>query len=278
MEKEKMRMRPNEWMVNEKFLSIIDYHNKYYIENLGKVFSKYIESLPIPVITTWDPNNKRIYVLVGNEKRFFEVDDNVSYFDFIYLVEQWLYQFFPKFEIEEEVDVGLDDDEIYEKVQKGMSLDDALLIKKKSIKINKGIITKIYITNDEFTFSKDGKEFIRITGSLNNLLPLSTFLKKLRELKSDVEIKDFIYSNSRELKQLSGDMSQILVDFHDKMIKNFFIIHYEELKDKPIIKITNLIYEWDKYKIVFETKEIEKDCLHYLRQKRLEEGINIDDY
>lgn len=278
MERERLKLKPNEWMVSEKFLSVINYHNKYYIENLGRIFSKYIETIPIPVITTYDPKHKRIYVLVGKEKRSFEVDENVSYFDFTYLVDQWLYKFFPKYMIEEETEIGLDDDEIFMKVQEGVKLDDALLLRKKAKIIDSGVITKIYITDDEFTFRKNDKEFIRITGDLNNLMPLSIFLKKVRELKEGIDIRSFILSNSRELKQLSGEVKQILIDYSDRMMKNFFIIHYEQLKNEPILKITELIYEWSKYKLVFESKEVEKDCLHYLRQKRLEEGIDIDDY
>ena len=268
-----MKMKPNEWLESERFLSKINFHNKYYIENLGKVFAAYLKTIPVPVLTTWDPVNKRIYVHIGNEKRFFEVDENINYDDFTYLVNKWVSNFFPKFEVEEEVETELSDEEIFEKVKEGMKLDDALLLRKKAIKKDCGIITKIIITNDEFIFNYNGKEYIRISGSLDNLIPLSVFLKKIREIKDDKEKRKFILENSRELKELNEQKKQILIDYPPKMMKNFFIIRYDDLKKEPLVKVMENVYEWNRFKIVFESKDLERDCLHYLQQKRFEEGI-----
>lgn len=274
---EKIKLRPNEWMINEQFLSKIDYHNKYYIESLGKILYSYIETIPIPVISTWDPLNKRIYILVGQEKRFFEVDENISYFDFTFLVDSWLKKFFPKFCIEEECKIPLDDNEIIEKVKNGMSLDDALLERKDAKIKDIGVITKIQITNDEFYFNRNGNEHIRITGSLDNLIPLSVFLKTLREIKNDIEKRDFILNNSRELKSVSNNKAQIIVDYPEMMMMNFFIIRYETMKKIPLLRITEKLYEWKHFKITFKSEGNERDCIRYLKQKRLDDNIQIED-
>lgn len=270
-------LNPNEWMIDKQFLSKINYPNIYYIKSLGNILYNYLMSIPIPVITTYDPVHKRIYFLVGHEKRYFELDENISYFDFTYLVNEWLVKFFPKFCVEEEVESGLSDDEIYEKVQEGMSLDDALLIRKPKMVKDIGIITKIQITNDEFNFLRNKKEYVRITGSLDNLMPLSAFLKKFRKIKDEKEKRDFILSNSRELKQLNDIKNEVIIDYPSKMMMNFFIIRYDKLKNKQINKIIDNIYEWDRFKISFESENLERDCLRYIKQKRLDDGIKIED-
>ena len=272
----KQKFKPNEWLENESFMSKIDFHNKYYIESLGKVLASYIKTVPIPVLTTWDPVNKRIYFHVGQEKRFFEVDENINYCDYTYLVHKWLYQFFPRFEVEEEKEVELSEEEIFEKVKEGMNLNDALLLRKKAIVKDIGVITKIHITNDEFVLNRNGFETIRISGSLENPLPLSSFLKQFRSLTDNKEKRDFILKNSKEIKELPEEKKQIIIDYPSQMMKNFFTIRYDDLKKMNITKIYDNVYEMGRFKLVFESSDLARDCFRYLKQKKLEEGIEVD--
>ncbi|HQJ76225.1 MAG TPA: hypothetical protein PKW14_11625 [Bacteroidota bacterium] len=272
----KQKFKPNEWLENESFMSKIDFHNKYYIESLGKVLASYIKTVPIPVLTTWDPVNKRIYFHVGQEKRFFEVDENINYWDYTYLVHKWLYQFFPRFEVEEEQEVELSEEEIFEKVKEGMNLNDALLLRKKAIVKDVGVITKIHITNDEFVLNRNGFETIRISGSLENPLPLSSFLKQFRSLTDNKEKRDFILKNSKEIKELPEEKKQIIIDYPSQMMKNFFTIRYDDLKKMNITKIYDNVYEMGRFKLVFESSDLARDCFRYLKQKKLEEGIEVD--
>jgi len=272
----KQKFKPNEWLENESFMSKIDFHNKYYIESLGKVLALYIKTVPIPVLTTWDPVNKRIYFHVGQEKRFFEVDENINYWDYTYLVHKWLYQFFPRFEVEEEKEVELSEEEIFEKVKEGMNLNDALLLRKKAIVKDIGVITKIHITNDEFVLNRNGFETIRISGSLENPLPLSSFLKQIRALTDNKEKRDFILKNSKEIKDLPEEKKQIIIDYPPQMMKNFFTIRYDDLKKMNITKIYDNVYEMGRFKLVFESSDLARDCFRYLKQKKLEEGIEVD--
>ena len=272
----KQKFKPNEWLENESFMSKIDFHNKYYIESLGKVLASYIKTVPIPVLTTWDPVNKRIYFHVGQEKRFFEVDENINYWDYTYLVHKWLYQFFPRFEVEEEKEVELSEEEIFEKVKEGMNLNDALLLRKKAIVKDVGVITKIHITNDEFVLNRNGFETIRISGSLENPLPLSSFLKQFRSLTDNKEKRDFILKNSKEIKELPEEKKQIIIDYPSQMMKNFFTIRYDDLKKMNITKIYDNVYEMGRFKLVFESSDLARDCFRYLKQKKLEEGIEVD--
>ncbi len=272
----KQKFKPNEWLENESFMSKIDFHNKYYIESLGKVLASYIKTVPIPVLTTWDPVNKRIYFHVGQEKRFFEVDENINYWDYTYLVHKWLYQFFPRFEVEEEKEVELSEEEIFEKVKEGMNLNDALLLRKKAIVKDIGVITKIHITNDEFVLNRNGFETIRISGSLENPLPLSSFLKQFRSLTDNKEKRDFILKNSKEIKELPEEKKQIIIDYPSQMMKNFFTIRYDDLKKMNITKIYDNVYEIGRFKLVFESSDLARDCFRYLKQKKLEEGIEVD--
>lgn len=272
----KQKFKPNEWLENESFMSKIDFHNKYYIESLGKVLASYIKTVPIPVLTTWDPVNKRIYFHVGQEKRFFEVDENINYWDYTYLVHKWLYQFFPRFEVEEEKEVELSEEEIFEKVKEGMNLNDALLLRKKAIVKDVGVITKIHITNDEFVLNRNGFETIRISGSLENPLPLSSFLKQFRSLTDNKEKRDFILKNSKEIKELPEEKKQIIIDYPSQMMKNFFTIRYDDLKKMNITKIYDNVYEIGRFKLVFESSDLARDCFRYLKQKKLEEGIEVD--
>jgi len=267
----KQKFKPNEWLENESFMSKIDFHNKYYIESLGKVLASYIKTVPIPVLTTWDPVNKRIYFHVGQEKRFFEVDENINYWDYTYLVHKWLYQFFPRFEVEEEQEVELSEEEIFEKVKEGMNLNDALLLRKKAIVKDVGVITKIHITNDEFVLNRNGFETIRISGSLENPLPLSSFLKQFRSLTDNKEKRDFILKNSKEIKELPEEKKQIIIDYPSQMMKNFFTIRYDDLKKMNITKIYDNVYEMGRFKLVFESSDLARDCFRYLKQKKLEE-------
>jgi len=157
-----------------------------------------------------------------------------------------------------------------------MNLNDALLLRKKAIVKDVGVITKIHITNDEFVLNRNGFETIRISGSLENPLPLSSFLKQFRSLTDNKEKRDFILKNSKEIKELPEEKKQIIIDYPSQMMKNFFTIRYDDLKKMNITKIYDNVYEIGRFKLVFESSDLARDCFRYLKQKKLEEGIEVD--
>lgn len=271
-------LRPNEWMENEQFISKMKYHNLYYVKNLGQVLGAYLRAIPIPVITTWDPNFKRIYFHVGLDKHYFDLDENVSYWDYTFLAGQWLSSFFPSYCVEEEEDVELSEAEIWNKVRKeGLTLDDALLLRKPALVKTTGKIIKIQITNDEFIFNNNGKEEVRISGTLEKLIPLSLFLKELRRLTDDHEKKNYILSNSRLIKELNETKREIVIDYPDQMMRNFFIIRYDSLRNDSFSKTYEGLYKWGRFIIKFNSLELERDCIHFLNQRRSEEGLGLVD-
>ena len=271
-EVKKEKNKPNFWLEDDQFISKMDFHDKFYIKNLCNHVAQFLKTIPIPVLTTWDPKYKRIYFHVGLIKNYFEVDENVNYWDYTTLVKRWLKQFFPQYNVKEEKEIELSDDEIQEKVKEGIDINDALQIRKKGIVEDKGIITKIFMVGDQFLLEKDNKEFIRISGTQDNLIPLSKFLKQFRTLTKEEEKRDFIYQNSEEIKRIHFfEKSKIVIDYEDSMMMNFFIINYPDLKDQKLKSISTRLYYWGRFQIVFNGDSIERECISYVNEKRAEE-------
>lgn len=268
-------MKPNEWLEKKDFIERVDFHDLYYFRSLAKHLSSYLKIIPIPVLTTWDPVHKRIYCSVGQDKKFFKVDIDISYWDYITMINRWVQQFFPKYEVEIEKEEALTEDEIINRMEEDPSvlLNDLLLEKKVSTKIEKGIITKIHLTNDEFNLNINGMEYIRISGNINNPMSLSIFLKLFRELKEDTEKRNFIFMNSEELKVISSEKKDIEIDYKGSMMLNFISIQYLDLKEFDFIQNNNGTYKWGRYIIKFDTYNNELDCINYLKRRFQQDNI-----
>jgi hypothetical protein len=269
-------LRPNEWLDKKEFMQYITYEDKYYLQILFRHLYSFLKCTPIPVFSSWRDEDHRIYFAIGADKKSFEIDNDISWHDFLYIVENWVKKYYPTYEVESEMEDTLTDDEIWAKVKdEGLKLDDALLIKRKVNKVEKGVITKIHLTDDEFVFRVNDIDYVRLSGTIDNPMSLSSFLKKVRFIDDSKKKKEFIMLNSVELKMIQPSKDLFTIDYSGQKMKNFFIIRYNELKKIPLVKLLDKSYQWCKFKIVFESYSMEEDCIKYLIEKRKEEGIEI---
>ena len=151
MTEEKRKMKPNEWLDSSsdkgrKFLSKLDFYDKYYFESLAIHLTDFLKNTPVPILTTWDARHKRIYFAIGKETVYYPVNTEISYADYVHQVERWAYQFYPKYKLQVETQIGLTDAEIFEKVKhEGYDLNDAILLTKPITVEELGVIERIYI-------------------------------------------------------------------------------------------------------------------------------------
>lgn len=274
-------MRPNEWLDDEAFIHQMDFFDKYYIQTLTKAISNLVKNIPIPMITSWDAKNKRIYFSIGQDiKHYFPVDVNIYYDDFIFQVDKWAEQYYPQYiyeyDSEVEVEVILSDDEIWKKVHdEGMNLNDVLLSTKHNEIhhiIERGIITRIYITNDIFYFKIGDVIEQRISGVLGNLKPLSIFLKEFRKLETSKEKRKYIFDNSTYEKPINSIATEKVIDYLGMRMFNFFNIRIPFMLDKRLKKLSDRRWLWDNFIVIFENNFLEKDCIDLA----LKSGVIID--
>lgn len=265
MEKEKRKA--NFWLEDSEFIGKSNFPDKYYLESLGKHISNYLKNAPIPVLTTYDPQNKRIYFSVGNEKKGFTLNTELSYYDYITIVKRWLTNFYPQYFLEYEIDVPLSDDEIYQKVREGINLNDAIQMTKKQNFKEKGIIEKIQLTADEFILNINGQSQLRLSGTPQNPVSLSFFLKQIKNIKDQKEKKEYIFSNSLEIKPLSSNKKEIPINYQGHQLYNFFVVNFQDLISEPLKEIEPFIYSWGRFRIKFESKSLLSDCLTYYKNQ-----------
>lgn len=271
---QKEKHKINWWLEDSDFLAKAEFHDHYYLESVCKHVANMIKNIPIPVLTSYDPKNKSIYFSVGKIKKDFKLDVNIAYYDYITIVKRYLYQFFPTYNIEYEKEVDLSEDEIWEKVNKEkMNLNDAIMCKKKTKVKEKGVIEKEVRLKDEFIINVNGKRQVRITGSLQFPMSLSTFMSKLKLIKNDKKRYDFIFENSTFIKDIGAIPKQdILITYSGNQLLNFFKINFEDLKGSPLIQIDTFTYKWGVFRIKFESQSLKTDCLNYYEKEKSKLG------
>jgi hypothetical protein len=266
---EKDKKKPNFWLEDSNFIKKSNFSDHYYLESLGKHISNFLKNAPIPILTTYDPQFKKIYFSIGNEKKGFELNTNIAYYDYLTLVKRWLINYYPQYSIEYEIDVSLSDDEIYQKVKEGVNLNDALAITKKATKKEKGIIEKIQLVADEFIINVNEERYLRLSGTPQKPQTLSFFLKKVREIKNQNEKKTFIFENSLEIRKLNDNKKEILINYQGKQLFNFFVVNFLDLKNEKLKELEPFLYQWGQFKIKFESKSLLNDCLNYYNNQML---------
>jgi hypothetical protein len=268
-------MKANQWLENKEFLERVDFFNLEYFTSLCSYVASYLRSVPIPVLSTWDPVHKNIYFIVGKDKRYFKVDVDLSYWDYITLVNRWLSKYFPSYEVKYEKEISLTEDEIINRIKANPknNLNDLLLVKEKALVKEKGVIYKIKITEDKFFINIDGQEFLRMSGTFENPMSLTIFLKLLKEIKDGQERKDFIFTNSEELKSLSTSRKEVLVQYTGKMMLNFFVTQFNDLKKEEITQYPDGSFCWGKFRIIFNSSLTKEECFSYLAKRYEQEGI-----
>lgn len=250
----------NSWLNNENFIKRIKFEDKYYLTELFKYLENFIKVIPISIALSWDKVHTSIYVSVGQEfKKYFPVSTDISYRDFCKLIENSIMPMYPRYELEIEKEEYLSNDEIFDIVQKtGRDIQDVLHDKKKIIVKKSGIITKIYLTKDEFKFQEieDGirKTSIRMSGnaSENNFINLSNFLKTVRELEKRILDNYLNDHNITEIIYKKNNFNQDIIDYRKtfekvltkKQIKEI----YKEIEEKKynfIMKNSTFVREID---------------------------------
>ena len=173
---DKKKKPANWWLTDDSFLSRVIFHDKYYFQSLCLHISNFVKNIPIPAITTWDYKYSQIYFIVGQEKKSFVVDVNISYEDYIFMVEEWLKQFYPQYRVKTIKEVNYSDKEILDIVEKeDIGLNEALLRKKITSVIENGMIERAYFKGtpeDTFKFNVNGDLSLRMSGTIENPYPL----------------------------------------------------------------------------------------------------------
>jgi hypothetical protein len=268
---QKIKRKINWWLEDTEFISKSDFHDLYYMETLCKYISNMVKNIPIPVLVSYDKKNKAIYFSIGKIKKGFDININVSYYDFITIVKRWLKQFFPSYEVEKEIELTEDEIAILIKrrKEKGEKVDyNEILLQRKKVK-EKGIIEKIIMIEDTFTLYKDnGERELRMSGSIEFPMSLSTFLDKLKKISNQRKRYNFIVENSNVLKTLHKSKQEISINYQGEQLFNFFEINFEDLKEYELQKIDDFHYKWGNFRIKFESISLRNDCLNFYNKEK----------
>lgn len=268
----------NSWLEDSEYIQNSTFEDKYYFETLCKHISNYVKNVPMPVVTSYDSVNKRIYFTVGNISKSWEIDIDVSYRDYITIVNRWLYQFFPQYVIEIEKEVSLTEEEIAHlrddaiKNNEKFNINDALEMKKSVLVTESGAIEKITLTSDEFIFNKGDIKYVMMSGTKYDILPLSKFLKTVRTLETDLEKRNYIINYSTTVKRMGNLLHKISIAYQGKQMINFFIINYFDLHLDELIRIEPLQYKWGNFVIKFESETLRLDCVKCYEEMKFKES------
>jgi len=241
----------NSWLVNENFIKRIDFEDKYYLEELFKVLDNFVKVIPISIALSWDKVHKSVYVSIGQEfKKFFPVSVDVSYKDYCKIIENSIISMYPRYELLLEKEEFLSNDEIYDIVRETKRDVQEVVHDTKKIKVRRsGIITKIYLTKDEFRFQEMENEHkkvsIRMSGnaSNNNFINLSNFLKTIRMFERSIneeaidkyKIKDVVYKKN--------NFDQEIIDFKKTFENSLTKQQINDIQKEIEVKKYNWIME-----------------------------------
>ncbi|OQA13758.1 MAG: hypothetical protein BWY64_03502 [bacterium ADurb.Bin363] len=263
----------NAWLESSQFIKEVDYKNKYYLESLCHHIAAFLKNVPVPIISSFDSKHKSIYLIIGKDKKFFPLDEDISYYDMITCMKQWAMDYYPKYEVSVLKEIPLTDEEIMALVKNGMDLNDALVQKKEESLKEIGIIEKVFIKEDKFILSRNGEKELRISGvSLKQPMPLSKFMESVRRIRDWNEKKKFIEENSTFEKFLPS-VKEVYVNYSDNQMLNFFSINYKDLRDHQVIVDPSdpLSFKIGKFRIKFDSRLLRDDCLAYLEKRKMVE-------
>lgn len=271
-----MAVNQNNLLENCDYIRSLKYKDMYYLENLFFKVASFLKNVPVPIHVKIDEQNMTLIFSIGTDHLELKVDTDISYYDYITLIKQWAYNFYPKYEIDYPVEVELDKEEIIKLVKEhGVKVSDAMDKKKIVIQKQTGFIEKVFIREDQFLLNcNDNEREIRLS-----TLPLSTFMRSIREYKNMDEthknqyIYDYIYANSRLIKKMIGSTKTIPVMYSGKQMYNFFVINYQSLKNYELTYNADYnFYLWKNFKIVFDSDIVKNDCLSYYNKMKEKEN------
>jgi hypothetical protein len=261
-------MRINSWLENEAFISKMKFNNLYYLETLCFKVAAFLKNIPVPVCATWDNKNKSIYFSIGENKHYIPIDTNIAYYDYITLIDKWARQFYPQYQVEIDTEIEYTDKEIMGLVSQGVSLNDAILMRKPHSYIEIGVIEKIFIKKDEFIFNRNGEREVRMSGKgVSSPFPLSKFMEGIRKVSDPNEKKVYIEEHSKSIVPLRDREKEIVINYSGSQMLNFIKINFEDNKLYPLIPIDEFQYHWGIFRVVFESKILRDDCLALYAKK-----------
>jgi hypothetical protein len=268
-------MKVNKWLENTDFLEKIKFKDSYYLETLCFKVAAFLKNVPIPVISSWDDSHKSIYLSIGDNKQFFALDTNISYYDMITLMKRWCTQFYPQYEIEVEKQIEYTDEEIVNDLvgKQGMNLNDAILARKTIKYIEKGIIEKVFFgdneNRDKFILNINGQRQIRLTGNISNgiIMPISEFMEGIRKFSKEkdkytpLDVKNYIEQNSKYILNLKNK-NEVLITYRSHQMINFIKVNFPELyPEYELEQQEDFVYTWGRFKLIFDSKALIRDCL-----------------
>jgi len=231
----------NKWLENPDFLDKIKFKDKYYLESLFHKISAFIKNAPVPILASFDSEHKSIYLSIGDNKQYFQLNTDIAYYDMITLMKRWCIQFYPQYEIETEKQIEYTDEEIVNDLvaKQGMNLNDAILARKTINYLERGIIEKVYFgdndNRDRFILNLNGKRQLRLTGNITKgiIMPISEFMNGIRKFSkqkenySQKDVKDYIELNSVFIKELK-DVNEVLITYRGRQMLSFIEINFQD--------------------------------------------------
>lgn len=261
----------NNWLVDSAFIKKQEFSDTYYLESLCYHINSFLKNTPVPVVAkisnSFKDDNK-IEFSVGAIRKQFKASVNYSYFDFIALVRQWLYKYYPQYSVEYDVEVPLSEDEMCALVKKGeyKNLNDIIDLRKIERVKEHCVIEKIMLKDDQFIMNKNGIRSIYISGTIKNPMSLSNFKKQLYVIKDDDQKKKFIEDNSTFVKELD-ETKDIIIDYQGQQMINFFKVNLDELCESAQTNISSFTWRFGRFVVKFSSQSLMDDCLRYIKNK-----------
>lgn len=279
---------PNNHLTDSQYLKALNYKDEHYLLSLCQSLWEFIKNAPVPIYTDiYRLKSKdivNIKLSIGDKFSIYKVDSDISYFDFIYRYKLVAEQFYPQYSFEEEVEVELETEEMMKVASEtDISLNDVVFLTKKISKKQEGVIHKVMLSKDEFLFEHNGERSIRTSlcaENIKDILPVRTFLQNVRTMfykkVNGIIIRDYIFNNTKEVQKLvkKEDENKVVIEYAPAMMKNFFKIHFNSLKENSLERVTDLHHNWGKFVIVFYDTISEQECINYYRKRRESENIN----
>ena len=244
--------KANEWLSNNEYIeNEIEFEDRDYLYTLLHYIDNWRKNIPITVLLTWDKKHNSIYCSVGTNKHFFTLDNSIHPSDFVYVMDEWCLEFYPKYVKDIIQEVELTTSEISEIREEKLRNNESFNFneyfgKTKIIKyIEIGMIKSVYIIDDEFEIEINNELHRYISGTRLKPLGLSAFMKELKSLVTDEEKYEYIHNNSTFLFIDKQEKVEV-IDYAGDRLTNFFKLHYKKLKDAAFVLDINK-FIWGKY-------------------------------
>lgn len=245
------RKKNNAWLKDPLFFENLEFHDKVYLREFFDILYSFVFKLPIPVLTTWDPIQKRVFIsLGGNTITSIYIKTDTAFYDYLVIIEKYLSKLYPSYTVETLVESTYSVDEIVEIMKRDGATFDEVFGKKKLTSLTEtGVIDRVYF-NDNFRITVNDQTQLRLAE-----VPISYFLKALRNIKNQKERKDYIFETSRFLKEL--ELASVNIDYNDDKLINFIIINKSEIKTTPYRSGSSIV--WGKFLIKLPENTIVKE-------------------